>query len=44
MEVSEAVLDIWGPTEENLTIINPPSTVRWRAPNIFADQIEWMGK
>ena len=43
MEVSEAVLDIWGPTAENPTIINLPSTVEMATPNIFADQIEWMG-
>jgi 2-isopropylmalate synthase len=43
MEVSEAVLDIWGPTKENPTIINLPSTVEMATPNIFADQIEWMG-
>jgi 2-isopropylmalate synthase len=43
MEVSEAVMDIWQPTAENPTIINLPSTVEMATPNIFADQIEWMG-
>ncbi|MDA9975987.1 2-isopropylmalate synthase [Alphaproteobacteria bacterium] len=43
MEVSEAVMDIWQPTTANPTIINLPSTVEMATPNIFADQIEWMG-
>jgi 2-isopropylmalate synthase len=43
MEVSEAVMDIWQPTAANPTIINLPSTVEMATPNIFADQIEWMG-
>jgi 2-isopropylmalate synthase len=43
LEVSEAVMDIWQPTAANPTIINLPSTVEMATPNIFADQIEWMG-
>jgi 2-isopropylmalate synthase len=43
LEVSEAVMDVWQPTAANPTIINLPSTVEMATPNIFADQIEWMG-
>jgi 2-isopropylmalate synthase len=43
LEVSEAVMDVWRPTAANPTIINLPSTVEMATPNIFADQIEWMG-
>lgn len=41
LEVCEAVMDIWQPTEENKIILNLPATVEWFTPNIHADQIEW---
>ncbi|MBN2442214.1 MAG: 2-isopropylmalate synthase [Spirochaetales bacterium] len=41
LEVCEAVMDIWQPTEENKIILNLPDTVQWSTPNIHADQIEW---
>ncbi len=41
VEVSNAVLDVWQPSKENLAIINLPSTVEMSTPNIYADQIEW---
>jgi 2-isopropylmalate synthase len=42
LEVCEAVMDVWQPTAANPTIINLPATVEMSAPNIYADQIEWM--
>lgn len=41
LEVCEAVLEVWDPTNEKKAIINIPSTVEMTTPNIFADQIEW---
>lgn len=44
LEVCEAVMDIWQPTEENKIILNLPATVEWSTPNVHADQIEWFCK
>ncbi len=41
-EVCDAVMDVWKPTEDNKIIINLPATVEVAAPNVYADQIEWM--
>lgn len=41
-EICNEVLAIWQPTPESPAIINLPSTVEMSAPNIYADQIEWM--
>ena len=41
LEVCEAVIDVWQPTEENKIILNLPATVEWNTPNVHADQIEW---
>jgi len=41
-EVCNAVLDVWQPSPERKVIINLPSTVELTAPNIYADQIEYM--
>lgn len=41
VEISAAVADTWGATEEAPIIINLPSTVEMATPNIYADQIEW---
>jgi 2-isopropylmalate synthase len=43
-EICEAVMDVWQPTPSNKIIFNLPSTVEMATPNIFADQIEWMGR
>lgn len=40
IEVCEAVMDIWQPTEEDKIILNLPATVEWATPNVHADQIE----
>jgi len=34
----------WGISKRRKVIINLPSTVEMATPNIYADQIEWMGK
>jgi 2-isopropylmalate synthase len=44
LEVSEAVLDVWQPTPRHPAIINLPATVECSTPNVYADQIEWMGR
>ena len=41
LEVCEAVIDAWEPTEENPIILNLPATVELFTPNLHADQIEW---
>ena len=44
LDVCEAVMEIWQSSAENPTIINLPATVEMSTPNIYADQIEWMGR
>ncbi len=41
LEVCEAVMAEWGPTESNKIILNLPATVEVATPNVHADQIEW---
>ena len=41
LEVCEAVMEAWGPTERHPIILNLPATVEWATPNVHADQIEW---
>lgn len=41
LEVCEAVMDVWGPTEEEKIILNLPDTVEWIPAHKHADQIEW---
>ena len=41
LEVCEAVMDAWEPTEQNPIILNLPATVELFTPNVHADQIEW---
>ncbi|WBL46724.1 2-isopropylmalate synthase [Clostridium estertheticum] len=41
LQICEAILDIWKPTQLNKVILNLPSTVEMATPNIYADQIEW---
>ena len=40
--VVDAVTAVWAPTAQHPCIVNLPSTVELSAPNVFADQIEWM--
>jgi 2-isopropylmalate synthase len=41
LEICEAVMDVWQPTESNKIILNLPATVEVATPNVHADQIEW---
>ncbi len=41
LEICEAVMEVWQPTEANKIILNLPATVEVATPNIHADQIEW---
>ena len=43
-EISEAVMDVWQPTPQRKMILNLPDTVEVAMPNVYADQIEWMGR
>ena len=44
VEVCNAVLDVWKPTEENKAIINIPTTVENAMPHVFACQVEYIHK
>ncbi|MBT8146844.1 MAG: 2-isopropylmalate synthase, partial [Gammaproteobacteria bacterium] len=44
VEVCNAVLDVWQPTTDSPAIINLPATVEMATPNVYADQIEWIGR
>lgn len=44
LEICNAVQREWQPTKEDPMILNIPSTVETNTPNVYADQIEWMGK
>ena len=44
VEVCDAVCDVWEPTPASPTIINLPATVEMSTANIYADQIEWVGR
>lgn len=41
LEVCEAVMNVWEPSEEEPIILNLPATVEMATPNVHADQIEW---
>lgn len=43
-DICAAVAEAWGPTAERPMIVNLPSTVEMSTPNVYADQIEWMGR
>jgi len=40
IDVCNAVMDVWQPSETQKAIINLPATVESAMPNIFADQVE----
>lgn len=42
-EICNAVIDVWQPDKNNKVIINLPSTVEMSTPNVYADQIEFVG-
>lgn len=41
VQICNAVMEAWEPTEENPIIFNLPATVEVSTPNIYADQIEY---
>ena len=41
LEVCEAVMAEWSPSEDDKIILNLPATVEVATPNVHADQIEW---
>ena len=43
-DICDAVSAAWGPTPQHKMIFNLPSTVECSTPNVYADQIEWMGR
>ncbi|HEU5436285.1 MAG TPA: 2-isopropylmalate synthase [Telluria sp.] len=43
-DICNAVSAVWQPTPDNKMIFNLPSTVECSTPNVYADQIEWMGR
>lgn len=44
LEVVNAVLDIWQPTEDKKAIINLPATVENAMPHVYASQVEYISK
>jgi len=44
VEICDAVTAVWQPTPQHKVIINLPATVEMATPNIYADQIEWVGR
>ena len=44
VEVCNAVLDVWQPSEKQKAIINIPATVETAMPHVFATQIEYVSK
>ena len=44
LEVCNAVLKVWEPSETNPVIINLPTTVENAMPHVFASQVEYMSK
>ena len=44
VEVCNAVMDVWQPSEGREIILNLPATVEMSTPNTYADQIEYFGR
>jgi 2-isopropylmalate synthase len=42
--ISNEVTARWGIADDRQVIINLPATVEMATPNVYADQIEWMGR
>ncbi|RKF14450.1 2-isopropylmalate synthase [Alginatibacterium sediminis] len=41
VDICNAVLHVWQPTNKQKAILNLPATVEMSTPNVYADQIEW---
>jgi 2-isopropylmalate synthase len=44
VEVCNAVMDVWEPSDGREIILNLPATVEMATPNVYADQIEWFSR
>jgi 2-isopropylmalate synthase len=44
VEICDAVMDVWRPDADREIILNLPATIERSTPNVYADQIEWMGR
>ena len=44
LDICAEVIAAWGPTPGDPLVVNLPSTVEMATPNVYADQIEWMGR
>ncbi len=44
LDVCNAVMDVWEPSDERPVVLNLPATVEMSTPNIYADQVEWFGR
>ena len=44
LDICNAVIDLWQPSDPNHLLINLPATVEVSSPNVFADQVEWMSR
>ena len=44
VEVCNAVMDVWQPSDGREIILNLPATVEMSTPNTYADLIEWFGR
>jgi len=44
LEICNAVMDVWQPSEAREIVINLPCTVERSTPNVYADQIEYMSR
>jgi 2-isopropylmalate synthase len=44
VEICDAVTAVWEPTPASKAILNLPATVEMATPNVYADQIEWLGR
>jgi 2-isopropylmalate synthase len=44
VDVCNAVNDVFEPSADRPVIVNLPATVEMATPNVYADQIEWMGR
>ncbi len=42
LEMCNAVIETWKPTEKNPVIINLPATIENNTPNVYADRVEWI--
>lgn len=42
LEICNAVIDVWQPTESDKVIINLPVTVQLSMPHVYANQVEYM--